>query len=285
MHFNFVSMLLYLMITFDQILYGRTCDCTFCFDHATVSAGGESRIYNEYLCPAGTAAAVSEINVQSTDQSGFQIYTKDDPSSSESYTAGSTTSTVTCFNMGDGFVVGGRQPRIYVIIRCEEWSQPCSVRYTIDLVCTHVGTTSTAKSTSISTIKPTSVSTIKPTSISTIIPTSISTIIPTSMSTTKPVDPSTVTTVVFDNICECQCCKGSAVCNPVYVGIIFYGTSKCEASDCASQCAKQFSDCPVNRTEPGKIVTHCRNNAGIMLKSSFYVPVLVIISIHIFNII
>jgi len=52
-------------------------------DSATISAGSERQIYNSYSCPAGTAAAVSELKAQSTDQSGFQVYTRDDPSSSE----------------------------------------------------------------------------------------------------------------------------------------------------------------------------------------------------------
>ena len=252
MQFKLVLILLYFMVTFVQILYGRICSCTSCFDDVTIPASKEDRIYNSDLCPAGTAAAVSDIKVQSTDGSGFQVYTKDDPSSSTYYVAGSTTSTVTCFNMGSGFLVGGQQSRIYVIITCEEWFQSCSVEYNIDIVCTQIGTTATPKTTSISTATST--------------------------------NPSTLTTIVFDNTCECQCCKGSAVCNPVYVGIISYGTRICEASDCAKQCAKQFSDCPVDATEPGKIVTQCRNNAVIMQKSSFFGPLLVAISIYIFNI-
>ncbi len=92
-------------------------------------------------------------------------------------------------------------------------------------------------------------------------------------------------TVVFDNICECQCCKGNAVCTPGYVGLIFYGTNRCEPTDCTRQCAKQFSACPASATEPGKIVTQCRNNAGIGLKSSFYISFLTIVFLFIFNII
>ena len=264
------------MVTFVQILYGRICSCTSCFDDVTIPASKEDRIYNSDLCPAGTAAAVSDIKVQSTDGSGFQVYTKDDPSSSTYYVAGSTTSTVTCFNMGSGFLVGGQQSRIYVIITCEEWFKSCSVEYNIDIVCTQIGTTSTPKTTSISTISSTSASMTNSTSVSTTSSTSIS--------TATSTNPSTLTTIVFDNTCECQCCKGSAVCNPVYVGIISYGTRICEASDCAKQCAKQFSDCPVDATEPGKIVTQCRNNAVIMQKSSFFGLLLVAISIYIFNI-
>ncbi len=263
------------MVTFVQILYGRTCDCIFCFDTGTVPAAGEREIYNTNPCPAGTAAAVSELNVESTDQSGIQIYTKDDPSSSEYYTAGSTTSTVTCFKMGGGFVVGARKPRIYVIIECKEWFQSCSVRYTISLVCRSVGTTSTFISTSTSTFISTSTSTF--------IPTSTSTFISTSTSTSIPVTLPTATAVVFNNTCECECCKGSATCQPAYAGTIFYGIRKCDASDCASQCAKQFSNCPSSRDEPGKIVTRCINNAGITLKTAFYIPLLITIFLYVFK--
>lgn len=261
--------LLYSMITLVQTLYGKACGCTFCTDTTTISAGSKRQIYNPQSCPAGTAAAVSELKVQSTDGSGFKVYTKDDPSSSEYYPDASTTSTATCFNMGDGFVVGVRYPRIYVIISCEEWIQSCDIRYTVDLVCRRVETTSTTTATSRfpSTTTATSRST--------------SAVISTTLSTTQPISPSTATAVVYENICECQCCKGSSTCNPVYVGLIRYGTKRCQPSDCTTQCLKQFSACPASGIELGKIVTQCRNNIGTGLKTSFYISLLGILSLYI----
>lgn len=252
MQFNVVLIFLYLMITFVRTSPEGTCDCTSCTYTAIISAGSEYRIYNSAACSGVTVAAVSDLKVQSTNQRGIQIYTQDDPSSAEYYTAASTASTVTCFNMADGDVVGGRHPRIYVTIQCKEWVQSCEIRYTVNLRCVRVGTTST--------------------------------IAPTSVSTAKPVGPSTVTSIVVDNICECQCCKGSAGCTPVYVGVIFYGTNRCEPTDCTKQCVKQFPACPASGIEPGKIVTQCRNNADIGLKSSFYILFLTIIFLHTFNI-
>lgn len=243
------------MVTYVQILYGRTCDCTFCFDTDNVRAAGQLEIYNANPCPAGTAAVVSKLNVESTDKSGIRIYTKDDPSSSEYYTAGSSTSTVTCFNMGDGFTVGGLKPRIYVIIECEQWSKPCPIRHTINLGCRSVGTTST----------PATRSTF--------------TRVSTTTSTSTPVSVPTATAIMVNNTCECDCCKGSATCQVAYVGTIFYGIGRCEASDCASKCAKQFSNCPSSRDEAGKIVPRCINNAGVTLKTALYIQLLIIISL------
>lgn len=270
MQLNFVLVLLCFMVTCVQILYGSTCDCLFCPDTAKIPAASKREIYNSSPCPAGTAAAVSELNVESTDKSGIRIYTKDDPSSSQSYTAGSSGSTVTCFKMGSRFLVGGVKPRIYVIIECEEWSKSCSVDYNINLVCASVGTTSTSTSATRSTSTPPTRSTF--------------TRVSTTTSTSTPVTVPTATAVMINNTCECDCCKGSETCQAAYVGTIFYGTGKCETSDCTSKCAKQFSTCPSSRDEAGKIVAHCINNAGITLKTALYIPLLIIISLYVFDI-
>ena len=255
------------MITFIPNSSEGACSCTFCTDTTTISAGSETRIYNPVSCPAGTGASISELKIQSTDQSGFQVYTKDAPSSTEYYIAGSSASTVTCFNKGDGIVVGGKYSHIYVIIQCKEWIQSCKIRYTVEITCRQTGTTST--------IRPITTTRWPSTTTSTSVTTT----------TTKPFDPSTASSIVVDNVCECQCCKGSAGCTPVYVGVIFYGTNRCEPTDCKKQCARQFSTCPANETESGKIVTQCRNNAHIGLKSSFYILFSTIIFLYIFSII
>ncbi len=154
MQFNSVLVFLLFMVTFVQNLYGQTCDCLFCLDRATAAANSDLRVFNSAPCPAGRAAAVSAINVQSTDGSAFQIYTKDDPSDSTYYVAGSTTSSVTCFRMGQGVTVGGQKSRIYVVMRCLNLIRPCSLRYSIDLICRSVTTTPTPISTSASTTAP-----------------------------------------------------------------------------------------------------------------------------------
>lgn len=278
MQLNFTLVLLCFMVIFVQLLYGRTCDCDFCMDTATVPAAGEREIYNTSPCPVGTAAAVSELNVESTDQSGIQIYTKDDPSSSQYYTAGSSTSTVTCFKMGDGFVVGGQKPRIYVIIQCKQWFQSCPIQYTIDIICTKIGTTSTSTPATRSTITAASTTTTTAVTRSTI--STVWTTTTTSTSVTVP----TATAVVINNTCECDCCKGSTECKPTYVGTIFYGSNKCQVSDCTNQCARQFSNCPSSRDEPGNIAARCINNTGITIKTTFYIPFLIIIFLYVFKI-
>ncbi|CAM4835757.1 unnamed protein product [Rotaria magnacalcarata] len=135
------------MIIFVQTLHGQTCDCRICPDSATVPANSERQIFNSLPCPAGSAAAVSSINVQSTDGSAFEIATKDDPSGATYYVAGSTNSPVTCFKMGSGFNVGGEKSRIYVVMSCLNGIKSCSLRYSIRLICRSVATTPTLKST------------------------------------------------------------------------------------------------------------------------------------------
>ena len=256
MQFNStVVVALLFMIAFVQNLHGQTCNCRICPDSVTLNANSEYQISNSALCPAGTAAAVSTIDVQSTDGSGFQIYTMDDPSDTVYYSAGSTATTVSCFNMGSGVTVGGQKSRIYVIIRCKSSIRSCSLRYSIRLICARVQTTSNPKSTSTFTVGPVS---------------------PTTVTTAKPVNPSTVTAIVVDNTCDCQCCRGSAVCVPVYVGSIFYGTNTCDPSNCAHQCSTLFSDCPADGSQTGKVETHCKGNAGITLKNPFYMSLLVL---------
>ena len=250
MQFKSILLLLLFMVIFVQTLRGQTCDCTFCSDRVTVSAYGENRIYNPIPCPAGKAAAVSTINVQSTDGSGFQIFTMDDPTGTTYYTAGSTTTTVTCFKMGSGVVVGGQKSQIYVVIKCRNSLNSCSLKYSIDLICASVTTTSTPKLTS--------------------------------ASTAKPVQPSTVAPIGGGNTCECHCCKGSATCTSVLVGAILYNSNTCEVSNCARRCPTLFSACPTGGNQLGKIKTYCKTNTGITKKNVFYITLL---SLFILNII
>jgi hypothetical protein len=153
MQFNSILVLLLFIIIFVQTLHGQTCDCRICPDSTTVPANSERQLFNSPPCPAGSAAAVSSINVQSTDGSGFQISTMDDPSDTTHYTAGSTNSLVTCFKMGSGSNVGGQKSRIYVVMRCRNGLKPCSLRYSIRLICRSVAATSTSKSTPAPTAK------------------------------------------------------------------------------------------------------------------------------------
>ncbi|CAF1081031.1 unnamed protein product [Rotaria sordida] len=139
--------------------------------------------------------------------------------------------------MGRGFIVGGQKSRIYVVIRCKNALRSCPLEYSIDLACVNNATTSTPK--------------------------------PTSVSTAKPVQPSIVV-----GTCECHCCKGNATCVPVYVGTIPYYTNTCQALDCASRCSTQFSVCPVDGIQSGKIETYCRKNAGAAIRNVPYIPLL-----------
>jgi hypothetical protein len=250
MQFNSILLLLLCLISSVQRIYGQTCDCRSCSNTATVNPFTQFQASLSTPCSVGTAAAVSAINVQSTDGSGFEVYTRDDPSGSAYYVAGSTTSSVTCFKMGDGIVVGGQNPQIYVVIKCDSLFQPCKVRYSMRLTCVRIATTSTPK--------------------------------PTLSSTVKPVRPPTVPPVKVNNTCECQCCKGSSTCVPVYVGTIVYGVNKCNPSNCLNQCSRNFPVCLVNANQPGKVVTQCRNNAAITLKTPFYIPILILF-FQIFN--
>ncbi|CAF1003028.1 unnamed protein product [Adineta steineri] len=140
------------MTIFVRTLHGQTCDCRFCLDNVTINANSERQFSLANPCRAGTVAAVSSLNVQSKDGSGFQVYTMDDPSVSSYYTAGSINSTVTCFNKGSGFNVGGVKSQIYVVIRCKELFRSCSLHYSISLTCILIATTSTYRSTPSSTV-------------------------------------------------------------------------------------------------------------------------------------
>lgn len=251
MQFNVLLIFSCFVIPFARTSSETTCGCASCTNTVIISPGGEFQIYNSVPCSAGRAAAVAQLQVQSTDQSVFQVRTRDYPSSPEYYPSASTTSDTTCFNMEDGIAVGVRRPQIYVIIQCKEWSQSCHIRYNFILGCKQIEPTSS--------------------------------IAPTSVSTTKPVSPSTVTSIVIDNICECECCKGSATCTPVYVGVVFYGTNRCQPVDCSRQCERQFSACPVSGVEFGKIVTQCRNHANMRLKRSLYVLFLTTVLLYTFN--
>lgn len=152
MQFNSVSVLLLFLITFVHPLHGQTCNCIACLSRVTLNANSNYQVYNSAPCPAGEAAAVSELNVESTDGSGFEIRTTNDPSETTFYTAGSTTSSVTCFDMGNGRFVGGQKSRIYVVLSCKNWIQPCPLSYSIRLVCIPTGTVSTPNPTSASTV-------------------------------------------------------------------------------------------------------------------------------------
>ena len=156
MQLNSVLLLLLFLITLVHHLHSQSCNCAGCLDKTTVNANSDAKIYNPVLCPEGAAAAVSELNVQSTDGSQFQIYTKNDPSGAAYYTAGSTTTSVTCFDIGNGRLVGGQKSQIYVVMNCKNWIQPCPLRYSITLVCIPLETVST----SLSTPKPASASTV-----------------------------------------------------------------------------------------------------------------------------
>ncbi|CAF0967507.1 unnamed protein product [Adineta steineri] len=160
MQFNSILVSLLFMTIFVRTLHGQTCDCRFCLDNVTMNANSERSFSLKNPCQAGTAAAVSSLNVQSKDGSGFQIYTKDDPSELSYYTAGSINSTVTCFNKGSGFNVGGVKSQIYVVIRCKELLRSCSLHYSISLICIPITATSTARSTPSSTV--TVITSVKP---------------------------------------------------------------------------------------------------------------------------
>ncbi|CAF0875754.1 unnamed protein product [Adineta steineri] len=159
MQFNSILVLLFFMAMFVRTLHGQTCGCSFCSDSVLVSANSESQFFLKTPCQAGTAAAVSSLNVQSIDGSGFRVYTKDDPSGLYFYSNGSTTSTVTCFNKGSGFNIGGVKSQIYVIIRCTELDRSCSLRHSIGFTCMPIKTINTPKSTLSSTVKPVNPST------------------------------------------------------------------------------------------------------------------------------
>ncbi|UJR17601.1 hypothetical protein I4U23_004497 [Adineta vaga] len=254
---NFFILVVFLfLVTLIQYSNGQKCDCTFCMDKVNVSANTQNLFSNTAACPTGTAAAVSALNVESTDGSGFQVFTKDDPSSTTSYTAGSTSSIVTCFKMGSGFFVGGQKPRIYVVIQCSNGFRPCSLRYSISITCATVQASSTIKSTAVSTIKP-----IKSTTVSTI----------------KPIKSSTNPAALNYNVCECHCCRESSVCAPKHVGTLLYGLNTCTESDCTSRCSRQFSSCLISVDSPAKIKAHCKTNAGTTFKNLFYIPLLILI--------
>jgi hypothetical protein len=152
--------------------------------------------------------------------------------------------------MARGLVVGGMKPRIYVVIRCRNSNRPCSIEYSIDLICVRDSTTP-------SSIRRSS-----------------------SVSTVKTVKPTTAAPVVYTETCECHCCIRKATCTPEHIGYILYPTNKYEDSHCVSQCTKRFVDCPTNANIPGKIKTFYNSTPGIMSKNVFYISLLILL-VHI----
>lgn len=238
MQFKLTLLLLFIMVIFIQSLHGQKCNCIGCTDKVSVNPNNKYQIYSSVPCSDGKTAVISKLNVESTDGSMFTISTKDDPSDTAQYTFASTASAVTCFKMIDGLVVGGNTSKIYVIISCNNWLQPCPLRYSISLACAPVKTTSTSIPTSASTGKPVNPSTPKLTSTSTF----------------KPVYPPTS----GSDTCVCRCCQngyssitvgGSTIldvqrCVPSkYPGTAIKISTTCRTDLCRQSCIDQVPNC------------------------------------------
>lgn len=202
---------------FAMGVLGQQCSCNFCTDSESVSAGATYSLHLSSPCRTGTTAVVTELNVKTTDDSTFDVFTQRTLVSTTYYVAGSESS-VTCFKKA-GANVGGEDNDIFVLLRCRNSVFSCPFIYTITLACT----ASTV-------VAPTNA--VTPTNA--VAPT------PNVSPSNAPLRdgmPGVLTAWTYDTncmeatatLCVCSCCAGIG-CSSNYVGVVNGGT--CSPSDC-----------------------------------------------------
>jgi len=202
-----------------------------CSNSESVSAG--TTLLLSTSCAIGQVAVATEIRVQSTDQSGFDLCLADDDTTLSCYTAGSTTSSASCFNAASGTSIGGRAQKIVLRITCGNVFSPCPLKYDVSLACRTSPTPA-----------PTNQPTFAP---------------PPTNALTFPRVPGFYLSVfnnprcsVSGSACSCTCCLGN-LCTASYQGTI---SGSCGQASCATAYPNA---CPASGAPGSNSVSSVRN--------------------------
>lgn len=126
--------LLVLSLSLCAPLASAQCSCIGC-SSASISAGGTRSYSPSSPCSGGAYAVVSDLRVRSTDNSGFTVRTFNQATPSESFTFGTTTGSVTCFNGPSASIGRTGYNNIKVEVTCKNLIYSCPMQEDVSFRC------------------------------------------------------------------------------------------------------------------------------------------------------
>ena len=124
------------MLLAESISFAQgQCDCVGCLDTRSVSAGAT---WSVAYGPCGTSlyAAVTKLNMHTTDGSTFRVRTTPPAPTTQYYTGASSADSVTCYNKAAGSNVGDpAQAELQIDVTCNNVFYACPIEYSINVQC------------------------------------------------------------------------------------------------------------------------------------------------------